>query len=243
MPDVGVQVAIGDAPQPQPVFGMPLLGPAALQYVRATKPRGVREALGERPRTRGTRQQDAASDEEASGKEPKLAVIERADQRLRLFHPQGAMLRADFDREHWLSAGVHARAPVFIDGDFAFIARPPVHVVGRMAETDSLQLSGLVWPEAAARIARTAYLTQETCGKGQIILFADDPTFRRSMRGIERLLLNAVVLGPGLGTSRPAPWCAASLEHDDAQDHPGTMICRFKAPPETSHRVRTAWSR
>ena len=40
----------------------------------------------------------------------------------------------------------------------------------------------------------------------QVILFAADPTFRRSLRALERLLLNAVVLGPGLGTARTAPW-------------------------------------
>ena len=37
-------------------------------------------------------------------------------------------------------------------------------------------------------------------------LAAADPTFRRSLRALERLLLNAVVLGPGLGTARTAPW-------------------------------------
>lgn len=70
----------------------------------------------------------------------------------------------------------------------------------------SLHLSGLGWPEAADRVARTAYLTREARGRGQVILFAADPTFRRSLPGLERLLLNTVVLGPRLGSSRTAPW-------------------------------------
>jgi hypothetical protein len=86
------------------------------------------------------------------------------------------------------------------------IARPPAEVAGRYARDDRLHLSGLLWPEGAERLARTAYLTRESRGKGQIILFAGDPAFRRSMRGLERLLSNAIVLGPGLGTERPAPW-------------------------------------
>jgi len=86
------------------------------------------------------------------------------------------------------------------------IARPPVEVAGRYARADSLHLSGLLWPEGAERLARTAFLTRERRGKGQVILFAGDPVFRRSMRGLERLFVNAIVLGPGLGTERPAPW-------------------------------------
>ena len=64
-----------------------------------------------------------------------------------------------------------------------------------------VRMSGLVWPEAAQRIANSAYLTREQVGKGQIILFAGEPNFRGSTRGTNRVWLNAIVYGPGLGTS------------------------------------------
>jgi hypothetical protein len=63
-----------------------------------------------------------------------------------------------------------------------------------------LRMSGLLWPEAGQRIANSAYLTQESRGHGQIILFAAQPVFRGSTLGTSRLLLNAMVFGPGLGT-------------------------------------------
>jgi len=63
-----------------------------------------------------------------------------------------------------------------------------------------LRMSGLLWPEAAQRLANTAYLTRESKGNGQIILFANSPTFRASNLGTTRLFLNALVYGPGLGT-------------------------------------------
>jgi hypothetical protein len=66
-----------------------------------------------------------------------------------------------------------------------------------------LRMSGLLWPEASDRLAHSAYLTQEHIGRGQIILFADNPTFRGSARGSARLLMNAAVLGPGMGASAP----------------------------------------
>ncbi|MFT5138431.1 MAG: hypothetical protein ACI9H8_001010 [Lysobacterales bacterium] len=67
----------------------------------------------------------------------------------------------------------------------------------------NLRMSGLIWPEAAQRIANAAYLTRESKGNGQIILFADSPMFRGSSLGTNRLLLNALVYGPGLGASQP----------------------------------------
>ena len=63
-----------------------------------------------------------------------------------------------------------------------------------------LRMSGLLWPEASQRIANSAYLTRESKGNGQIILFASQPIFRGSTKGTNRLLLNALVYGAGLGT-------------------------------------------
>ncbi len=63
-----------------------------------------------------------------------------------------------------------------------------------------LRMSGLLWPEAAQRIANSAYLTRESKGHGQIILFAGQPVFRGATLGTNRLLLNALVYGPGMGT-------------------------------------------
>lgn len=64
-----------------------------------------------------------------------------------------------------------------------------------------IRMSGLLWPEAAVRLANSAYLVREPMGRGQMILFADQPNFRGLARGTERLLLNAIVYGPGLGTA------------------------------------------
>ena len=62
-----------------------------------------------------------------------------------------------------------------------------------------LRMSGLLWPEAGQRIANSAYLTRESRGHGQIILFAGQPVYRGATLGTNRLLLNALVYGPGMG--------------------------------------------
>ncbi len=66
----------------------------------------------------------------------------------------------------------------------------------------NLRMSGLLWPEAAQRLANAAYLTRDPKGKGQVILFADQPMYRGATLGTNRLLLNAIVYGPALGTDR-----------------------------------------
>ncbi|MCC6235042.1 MAG: hypothetical protein IT580_20530, partial [Verrucomicrobiales bacterium] len=64
-----------------------------------------------------------------------------------------------------------------------------------------LRMGGLLWPEASQRLAHAAWVTCESVGRGQIILFASPPTFRGGAKGTQRILLNAVVLGPGMGAT------------------------------------------
>jgi hypothetical protein len=75
-----------------------------------------------------------------------------------------------------------------------------------LADSESLRLGGLLWPEARERLAESAWLTVESAGRGQVILFAASPCFRGSFRGGARLFSNAVVLGPGAGASQPLGW-------------------------------------
>lgn len=66
-----------------------------------------------------------------------------------------------------------------------------------------LRMSGLLWPEAAVRIANSAFVTRERVGDGQVILFACSPTFRGATLGTSRVFENAIVFGPGLGARAP----------------------------------------
>jgi hypothetical protein len=139
-------------------------------------------------------------------KEPQEEDLERADARLRKFMPQGVVLRADLDAEHWLNYGLGESISVWFGGDDSIIAGPPVSVAAAFPGAGEMHLGGLLWPEAAARLAHTAFATREGVGRGQVILFADHPAYRRWIVESERLLQNAVLLGPGLGTRWSSPW-------------------------------------
>jgi hypothetical protein len=132
--------------------------------------------------------------------------LKRTDEWDRLFSPTGAFLKGVIDPEHWMGFGLEEKTPVLFWGDNAYMSKHPVKTPVRLAGEEELRLSGLLWPEARKRLADTAYATVEPAGRGQIILFATDPILRLWLAGEQRLFLNAVLLGPGMGTSQPVPW-------------------------------------
>ncbi len=141
------------------------------------------------------------------GKEkPEIADLERADARLRLFSPQGSFLRVELDPNVWLSWGLADELPALVRSSDTLVAEPPAQVAARFAGVDRLHLGGLLWPEAAGRLANTAYAVRESKGRGQIILFLNEPEFRGWTLGTRRLLQNAILFGPGLGTRWSTPW-------------------------------------
>ncbi len=126
---------------------------------------------------------------------------EELDEWRRRFHPRGVIMRADLDLEEWLAYGIGTQLPVMVYTRHALMATSPVKTVARFTqEKNKLRLSGLLWPEARERWAGTAYVTREPRGKGQIILFATDPYPRAYFWGTRRMFVNAVLLGPGMGS-------------------------------------------
>ncbi|WP_376696317.1 M14 family zinc carboxypeptidase [Wenzhouxiangella sp. EGI_FJ10305] len=147
----------------------------------------------------------------------------RRDDWQRQFMPSGALVAARADEKHWLAAG----AGEFLTGLFSnspvLMSKPPVETPLRLgvyaeAETEGrhvgwapvpedralrVRTAGLLWPEARERIANGAWVTRESVGDGQVILFAHPPAFRAAQIGAMRILENALILGPGLGADQP----------------------------------------
>ncbi len=135
-----------------------------------------------------------------------IKLLEEIDKQGQIFQPRGTIFRIDLDEEHWLNFGLNDTVPAVFYSSYAFLSKKPVRTAGRFSDYNQLRLSGLLWPEARARWENTAYVTRESKGKGQIILFADEPNFRSYFYGTARLLINAMLLGPGLGTQTIVSW-------------------------------------
>lgn len=137
---------------------------------------------------------------------PDKKLLAIADSRLRRFGPKGAFLRVELDPHVWLTWGLPDEIPALSRTSSVLVAVPPTQVAARFVDLERLHLGGLLWPEAAGRIALTAYATRESVGAGQVVLFIDEPEFRGWTLGTRRLLQNAVLYGPGLGTRFATPW-------------------------------------
>ncbi|MHC4437171.1 MAG: M14 family metallopeptidase [Planctomycetota bacterium] len=157
------------------------------------------------PKENGEKEK-AQEDKDTKEAKENIEKLKRTDEWQRIFSPGGVFLAGHVETEHWLGFGLEERLPIMFWGSYAFMSRHPVSTVVRLEDKGQLRLSGLLWPEARNRIANTAYATVESLGKGQVILFAVDPTFRNWLPGMQRLFFNAVLLGPGMGTSQPVPW-------------------------------------
>jgi len=129
----------------------------------------------------------------------------------RRFRPRGVILKAVIDTADWLAFGMKTTLPVMTYSSHAFLAADPVKTTARYEpDPNELRLSGLLWPEARERWAGTAYAMRENHGKGQIILFAGSPNFRAYTWGSRKMLMNALLYGPGMG-SRGAPYAEEEM--------------------------------
>jgi hypothetical protein len=177
----GARPFVGDTPQGTPLA----LRPRALsEWLKPLVPPGP-----------------AASKGEAMQKH-----VAAADRRLRLFSPQGAYLRVELDNELWLTWGMGSEVDALVGTTMTLVTEAPSQVPARFVDVERLHLGGLLWPEAAGRIAHTAYATRDAVGRGQVILFVDTPNFRAWTLGTRRMLVNALLYGPGLGTRWSRPW-------------------------------------
>lgn len=108
----------------------------------------------------------------------------------------GAILRVRIDPEHYLGYGYDGETGATIQSNYAFTVSTRGKNVAAFPGAAELKLAGFIWPEARDAMARTLYAWQEPLGRGQVVLFADDPLFRASQLSTLRLFVNAVLLGP-----------------------------------------------
>ncbi len=141
-------------------------------------------------------------DEKESGD---LEARKREDEIARKLAPRGAIVAVDLDPEHWLTFGCGKTIPALLNTNRTFVTKS-VLVPARLAPAERLRLSGLFWEEARARWSESVYATRDAVGSGQVIVFVSAPNFRGYFHGAERLLLNALLLGPGCGTAARVEW-------------------------------------
>lgn len=134
----------------------------------------------------------------------------------------GATLRAEWvgerpipvgERLRWQpgmqDVGPHMLGAGYPEGDFAAPGLYPVllavdaedgaEVAARYSQSEArLLLDGFMVPEDRPRLAGRPFAVVAPVGRGRVIYFADDPTFRGYWYGLNILFLNSVMFGPFL---------------------------------------------
>lgn len=136
---------------------------------------------------------------------PDADTVKRDDEMARKLYPHGAIVAVDVNTDHWLGYGCNSVVPAILNSPLALVTEN-VEVPARLAPADRIRLSGLMWEEARARWGQTVYAARDGYGNGQAIVFAAIPNFRGYYHGAERMLLNALFLGPGFGTAARVDW-------------------------------------
>ena len=120
----------------------------------------------------------------------------------RSFSEPGAFLRGMVANHTWLAAGIDKpEVPVLMNSSRIYL--PPEgspssgqRVVIRYADEGPVKLAGHMWPESEARVPGAVFAYEQRVGGGRVISFIEDVNFRAFWRGMHRLFLNAVVVGP-----------------------------------------------
>jgi hypothetical protein len=110
----------------------------------------------------------------------------------------GVLLRAEPDPDHWLTAGLSDGVNFMVEGRDVY--RPLTLDEGtnalRFAGPEQIAAGGHLWAENRAQWAYKPAVAAASHGRGVVIGFVADPTFRASLDGANVLLLNAVLRAP-----------------------------------------------
>ncbi len=153
----------------------------------------------------GTHQQEAAEEAGRSARTPGKLLTSESDfekaitPEAELPDPlHGVLLRAKVNAESWLTAGVPSTVNVLVTGRAIFT---PIKLdkglnAAYLEGPDKILASGFMWEPNRKQLAYKPFLVLQRVGRGNVIAFTSDPTFRGYMDGLNLLLLNAVFRGP-----------------------------------------------
>ena len=106
----------------------------------------------------------------------------------------GAIVQAQTLPDHWLTAGIAPTLHFMLIG--SDIYRPltrdqgdnVVHYVG----PNDVAVSGIVWQQNREQLAFKPVTAVQRMGRGYVVAFTSDPTYRGQSDGMDALLMNAI---------------------------------------------------
>ncbi len=106
----------------------------------------------------------------------------------------GSIFRVTVNNDYYLGYGQPETIAVQVRG--RRLLSPSKLGANVAAFPEKAHLVGHLWETTEEALAGKVYLADVPVGAGRAVLFADDPTFRAYWQGLDRLVVNAVLLGP-----------------------------------------------
>lgn len=109
----------------------------------------------------------------------------------------GAHFDVALDLTNWVTLGMERqRMPVLVSGSSVLGLSHDGGNVAVFPTTGTLKRGGFTFPDNSERLLRgSAFIVQEKVGRGNVVMFTNDPMFRGFWRALDRMVLNAVLLG------------------------------------------------
>jgi len=101
------------------------------------------------------------------------------------------------DMTNWVTLGMEQRRfPVLVGGSSFYTLSQDGGNVAVFPTTGTLRRGGFVFPNNSERLLRgSTFIAQEKVGRGNVVMFTSEPMFRGWWRALDRLVLNAALLG------------------------------------------------
>lgn len=106
----------------------------------------------------------------------------------------GAIVQAVTQQDHWLTAGLAPNLHLMLIGSDIYrpLTRDQGDNVVRFAGPREVAASGIVWQQNREQLAFKPVTAVQAVGRGFVIGFTADPTYRAQSDGMDALLLNAI---------------------------------------------------
>lgn len=106
----------------------------------------------------------------------------------------GAIVRAQTTGSHWLTAGIAPTLHMMLIGSDIYrpLTRDQGDNVVTFAGPKDVAVSGIVWQQNRDQLAFKPVTAVQSVGRGYVVAFTTDPTYRGQSDGMDALLMNAI---------------------------------------------------
>lgn len=106
----------------------------------------------------------------------------------------GAIVQAQTQTDHWLTAGLSPNLYLMLIGSDIYrpLTRDQGDNVVRFSGPREVAASGIVWQPNREQLAFKPVTVVQSVGRGYVVAFTTDPTYRAQSDGMDALLMNAI---------------------------------------------------